>query len=311
MATKKTEEVKEEKVVKAPAKEVVEAVKEEKKETTAKAGKRSAKAIKEVEEKQAKEERKSTKKVSTEEQPTTKVKQNPPRTRLSRRSKAYKASYKLIEKGKSYPINEAIDLLKKTSKVKFDATVEIHINLNVDPKQADQNVRDSIVLPAGSGKTIKVAVFTEDPEVAKTAGADIAGSDDLLTQIDKGKLNFDILITSPALMPRLAKYARVLGPRGLMPNPRNGSVSSDIPKTIKESKGGRVEYRVDSSGIVHLGVGKVSFTDDQLKDNVTTLMSSIKSNKPSSVKSAFIESVVLTTSMGPSVILDVSSLNQD
>lgn len=313
MATKKTEVVKEEKPVKAAAKAVVKDVKETPKEEvaqetkeTAKAGKRSAKAIKETEEKVAKEERKATK--SEQAKVEAKVKQNPPRTRLSRRSKSYRASYELIEAGKAYAIDEAVELLKKTSKVKFDATVEIHINLNVDPKQADQNVRDNLVLPAGNGKTLKVAVFTEDAEAAKTAGADIAGSEDLLKQIDKGKLDFDILITTPTQMPKLAKYARVLGPRGLMPNPRNGSVTADIPKAIKETKTGRVEYRVDASGIIHLGVGKVSFTNDQLKDNITTLMTSVRSNKPSSVKSAFVDSVILTTSMGPSIILDTGSL---
>lgn len=287
-------EVKEEKPLKAS-------------EQTAKAGKRSAKALKEAEEKQAKEERKASETKESVEKP--RQKQNPARSRLSRRSKAYRASYELIEKGKAYPISEAIDLIKKTSKTKFDATVEIHINLNVDPKQADQNVRDTLVLPAGSGKTLTVAVYTDDPSAAKTAGADIAGSDDLLGDIDKGKLNFDILITTPALMPKLAKYARALGPRGLMPSPRNSTVTADITKAVKEAKAGRVEYRVDSNGIIHLGIGKVSFTDDALKENLTAVISNIRSNKPSSVKSTFFNSVVLTTTMGPPVILDVSSLS--
>ena len=269
----------------------------------AKAGKRSAKSLREKEELESK-------KAAKESGETEKPKQTfkPTRTRLERQGKGIRASVAKLEKGKVYEIKEALKLAKETSHVKFDATVELHLNLNVDPKHADQNIRDIVNLPAGSGKKITVAVFTEDAKAAKDAGADIAGLEDFLTQLDKGKLNFDILITTPQLMPKLSKYARVLGPRGLMPNPKSGTVTNDIPKSVKESKGGRLEYRVDSNGIVHSGIGKVSFKEEDLQSNVTAFMASIRANKPSSVKSNYLMSAFLSTSMGPSIKVDVNSL---
>jgi large subunit ribosomal protein L1 len=272
----------------------------------AKAGKRSAKALAEEDEKQAKEERKAS--VEAVEAKPKKL-DKPARSRLERRAKGYRKSAEQIEKDKSYSLSEAVKLVKSTSHVKFDASVELHVNLGVDPKLADQNVRDTLVLPAGSGKSVRVAVFTEDAAAAKKAGADIAGTDDILAQLDKGTTDFDILIALPSLMARLGKYARVLGPRGLMPNPKSGTVTTDVNKAIKEAKAGRVEYRVDSTGIVHLGVGKVSFSEQQLLDNINAVLTSIKGNKPQSTKGAYIKRVYLTTSMGPSisvVIADVS-----
>jgi large subunit ribosomal protein L1 len=198
-------------------------------------------------------------------------------------------------------------LAQKTSHVKFDATVELHINLGVDPRHADQNIRDSIVLPHGTGKTLTVAVLTDDAAGAKKAGADIAGHEDLLAQLEKGEMNFDVLITTPNMMAKLGKYARVLGPRGLMPNPKSGTVTSDINKAVSEAKAGRVEYRVDSTGIVHLGVGKVSFTADQLTKNIQAVMTSVKNNKPQSLKGNYFKAIYLTTSMGPSVAVELSS----
>src|SRR6185369_380380 len=166
-----------------------------------------------------------------------------------------------IEKDKQYSVKEALELAIKTSPVKFDATVELHVNLGVDPRQADQNVRDNVVLPAGTGKTIRIAVLAEadDAAAAKKAGADIAGMEDLLKDIEKGIINFDTLIATPALMAKLGKYARVLGPKGLMPNPKSGTVTPDVVKAVEQAKAGRVEYRVDSTGIVHVAFGKVSF----------------------------------------------------
>jgi large subunit ribosomal protein L1 len=271
----------------------------------AKAGKRSAKSLKEVAEKEAKEERKHTTE-ETPEKPKLPVK--PARSRLERRGKGFRKSAEAIEKGKQYSLEEAIGLAQKTSHVKFDATVELHVNLGVDPRHADQNIRDNLVLPAGTGKTVTVAVLTDDPAAAKKAGADIAGTDDLFAQLDKGNLNFDVLIATPALMPKLGKYARVLGPRGLMPNPKSGTVTPDVEKGVAEAKAGRVEYRVDSAGIIHLGVGKVSFTTPQLLENVQAVMASVKANKPSSVKGNYLKAVFLTTSMGPSVAVDVANL---
>jgi large subunit ribosomal protein L1 len=272
----------------------------------AKAGKRSAKAIKESEEKVAKEERKASA-ASEEEKPKAPVIAT--RSRLERRGKHFRKSAEQIEKGKVYSLDEAIALAQKTSHVKFDATVELHVNLGVDPRHADQNIRDNLVLPAGTGKTVKIAVLTEDIETAKKAGADIAGTDDLFADLDKGNMNFDILIATPNLMAKLGKYARVLGPRGLMPNPKSGTVTTDVAKAVSEAKAGRVEYRVDSTGIVHLGVGKVSFKPDQLSQNISAVFASVKSNKPQSVKGNYVKAVYLTTSMGPSIAVDPAGLN--
>lgn len=271
----------------------------------AKAGKRSAKALEEAAEKQAKEDRKASGE-EAEVKPKKPVK--PTRSRLERRGKHFRKSSELLEKGKLYTLEQAIELAKKTSHVKFDATVEAHVNLGVDPRQADQNIRDSLVLPAGTGKTVRVAVLTDDAAAAKKAGADIAGTDELLSELDKGNMNFDILIATPALMQKLGKYARVLGPRGLMPNPKSGTVTNDVVKAVSEAQGGRVEYRVDSTGIVHLGVGKVSFTPDQLSKNLEAFFASIKANKPQSLKGNYIQAVYLTTSMGPSIKVELSSI---
>jgi len=270
---------------------------------TAKAGRRSAKALKEAEEKLAKEERKhSSPDKETESKPKIMPK---PRSRLERRAKAYRKSAEQIDSTKKYTIGEAVVLAKSTSHVKFDASVELHVNLNVDPKQSDQNVRDNLVLPAGSGKNVNVAVISDDPELAKKAGADIAGNDDLIADIEKGTLSFDVLIATPNQMPKLGKLARILGPRGLMPNPKSGTVTTDIEKAVKEAKGGKVEYRVDSTGIVHLAVGKVSFDADKLTSNIDAVMLSIRSNKPSSVKSNYIKAIHLATSMGPSIKVEI------
>lgn len=276
---------------------------EEETPQAAKAGKRSAKALREEAELQAKEERK----VSGEspEQPKKKI-VSPTRSRLERRAKGYRKSAEKIEQGKSYGMKEAVTLAKSTSHVKFDATVELHINLNVDPKQADQNVRDTLVLPAGTGKSVKIAVFTEDAAAAKKAGADIAGIDEILAMLEKGGTDFDILIATPQLMPQLGKYARVLGPRGLMPNPKSGTVTNDVDKSVAEAKAGRVEYRVDSTGIVHVGVGKVSFEEQKLLDNINAVLTSVRNNKPASVKGPYINHIALTTSMGPSVSVNAA-----
>lgn len=265
----------------------------------AKAGKRSAKALQEEAERQAKEERKTGDETETAPQPKKTVK--PARPRIERRAKGYRKSAEQIEKGKLFSLEEAVKLAKATSHVKFDATVELHVNLGVDPKLADQNIRDTLVLPAGTGKSVKIAVFTDDAAAAKKAGADVAGKDDIIAALDKGVTDFDILIATPNLMPQLGKYARTLGPRGLMPNPKSGTVTTDVAKAVAEAKAGRVEYRVDSTGIVHLGVGKVSFSEQQLVDNVQAVLDSVKANKPQNVKGSYIKAVYLTTSMGPSV----------
>ncbi|MDB5169325.1 MAG: rplA [Candidatus Saccharibacteria bacterium] len=289
-------------IIEAPI-EVTEAPAEEK--VVAKAGKRSAKAIEEVEEKQAKEERKATGEAA-EGKPKQTAK--PTRSRLERRGKKFRKSAELLEIGKLYTLDEAVALAQKTNPAKFDATVELHINLGVDPRHADQNIRDNLVLPAGTGKTVRIAVLSDDAAAAKAAGADLAGEDELFKALDKGVMDFDILISTPQLMAKLGKYARALGPRGLMPNPKSGTVTNDIAKAIAEAKAGRVEYRVDSTGILHMGIGKVSFTTAQLLENVSAVLASVKSNKPSSVKGNYIKTVYLTTSMGPVVAVDLASI---
>lgn len=267
----------------------------------AKAGKRSAKAQREEAEKEAKEERKSHH-AEAEEKPKQHAK--PTRTRLERQGKRFREVAAKVEKGKAHNPEEALALAAATSPVKFDATVELHVNLNVDPKVADQNVRDNLVLPAGTGKAIRVAVFADE----KVNGVDLSGVTTITNELEKGAINFDILIATPANMPKLGKYARLLGPRGLMPNPKSGTVTTDLDKAVAEAKAGRVEYRVDSTGIVHLGIGKVSFGGDKLMQNFSAVMASIKSNKPASVKSGYIKAVHLSTTMGPSITIAVSEL---
>lgn len=272
----------------------------------AKAGKRSAKAIKETEVKVAKEEKK--KSVSTEEAPKKTIK--PTRTKLERRGKKYKAVASKVDSKTQYSIDDAIKLAIDTATTKFDSTVELHMNLNVDPRHADQNIRDSIILPEGTGKTVRVAVFAEGKEAddAKKAGADIVGMEDFMKLLDAEKLDFDVLISTPMLMAKLGKYARLLGPKGLMPNPKSGTVTPDVAKAVTQAKAGKVEYRVDSTGIVHLGIGKVGFGEAKIKNNFSAVAANIKSNKPLSIKGAYIKAVYLTTSMGPSVSIDLASL---
>lgn len=267
---------------------------------TAKAGKRSAKAIAEAEEKQAKEERKA----SGEDDAKPKQIAKPSRSRLQRQGKKFQASAKLVEKEKAYNLDEALELALKTNPAKFDATVELHINLNVDPRHADQNIRDNLVLPQGTGKNVRVAVFADDV----IDGADISGVEAITKQLDKGVMDFDILISTPANMPKLGKFARALGPRGLMPNPKSGTVTTDLVKAVTEAKAGRVEYRVDTTGIVHMGVGKVSFGKSKLDENVRAVFASIKSNKPSSVKSSYVKGIHLSTTMGPSITVATNEL---
>lgn len=276
---------------------------------TAKAGKRSAKAQKETEEKEAKEARKeSGDEAEVEKKPKKPVK--PTRSRLERRAKKYQEVAKLLEKDKQYTLKEAAELALKTNTAKFNATVELHVKLGVDPRQADQNIRNNVVLPAGSGKELKVAVFAdvEDVKKAKAAGADIAGGDEFLQQLDKGELNFDVLIATPLMMARLGKYARVLGPKGLMPNPKSGTVAADVAKAVKEAKAGKVEYRVDSTGIVHLGVGKTNFKAEQILENLQSVLASIKAAKPASLKSTYVQAIYVTTTMGPSINVSISEV---
>ncbi|MEX0881767.1 MAG: 50S ribosomal protein L1 [Candidatus Saccharimonadales bacterium] len=235
------------------------------------------------------------------------MEQKSPRSHDERAGKKYREAIKQIDKSKVYNLAEAVDLAAKTSTSKFDATVEMHINLAVDPKQSDQNVRDTVVMPHGTGKAVRIAVFAEGDDIdkAKKAGADIAGNEEILTALDKERVDFDILISTPALMSKLGKYARLLGPKGLMPNPKSGTVTTDTGKAVKEARAGRVEYRVDQSGIIHLGIGKVSFGPQKLLENAQTIATSVRSAKPASVKGTYVKSAYIASTMGPSVKTEI------
>ncbi len=274
-------------------------------ETFAKSGKKSKKHIEEV---KAEEERQARKLERKAEEMTDKPKGATPVTRplIERRGKKYQESAKLVDKTKNYSLKEAIELAIKTNPAKFDASVEIHARLGVDPRQADQNIRTTLVLPNGNGKTVRVAVFAplDVCKAAKAAGADVAEDEEFLKQFEKGTIDFDILISTPQYMPKLGKFARLLGPKGLMPNPKAGTVTMDVEKAVKEAKAGKVEYRVDKQAIVHIGVGKVSFGTDKLVENAEAFFNSLKAQKPASLKGSYVKSVFVTTTMGPSIQLE-------
>jgi large subunit ribosomal protein L1 len=222
------------------------------------------------------------------------------------RGKKYTEARKSIEPGKRYPLREAVELMVGTGKAKFDETVDAAIRLGVDPKHADQMVRGSVALPHGLGKTVRVLVFAKgDKEKEATdAGADFAGSDDLVEKIKGGWLDFDRVVATPDMMGTVGKLGKVLGPRGLMPNPKVGTVTFDVGKVVKELKAGKVEFRVEKAGIVHTPVGKVSFGLDKLLDNVTALLETIVKLKPASSKGTYLKSISLSTTMGPGVKVD-------
>lgn len=278
----------------------------ERKAETAKSGKRSEKSLEEAEEKAKKEARKEAGDTSptNESEPSRKKGPAPKvRSRLERRGKNYRKLAEKVDISKVYSVAEAMKLATETSPVKFDASVEVHVRLGVDPRQADQNIRTTVALPHGTGKTVRVAVFAPEDQhaAAKKAGADVVGDEAFLKQLDKGTIDFDTLIATPAYMPKLGKYARVLGPKGLMPNPKSGTVSADVEKAVTEAKTGKVEYRVDKQAIIHLSIGKVSFGAAKLTENADAFMASLQSQKPSSLKGVFIQSVAVSTTMGPGI----------
>ena len=272
-------------------------------ETYAKAGKKSKKHIEEVKAEEARQARKQER--AAMEAAGEKPKGAAPitRPRIERRGKKYQEVAKLVEKKKLYSLKDAIELAIKSSPVKFDASVEIHVRLGVDPRQADQNIRTTMVLPNGNGKEVRVAVFApiDACKVAKAAGADIAEDEEFIKQLEKGNIDFDVLIATPQYMPKLGKFARLLGPKGLMPNPKAGTVTNDVEKAVKEAKAGKIEYRVDKQAIVHIGVGKVSFGTEKLLENTNAFLDSLKSQKPNSLKGSYVKSVFITTTMGPSI----------
>lgn len=292
--------------VKEAVKEDVEEKAEEVEEKFAKAGKKSKKHIEEVKAEAERQARKLERKAAELAGDKPKGAKPVTRPRIERRGRKYQEAAKLIEKGKAYNLKEAVELAIKTSPVKFDASVEIHARLGVDPRQADQNIRTTMVLPNGNGKEVRVAVFAplDVCKAAKAAGADIAEDEEFLKSLEKGEINFDILISTPQYMPKLGKFARVLGPKGLMPNPKAGTVTTDVEKAVKEAKAGKVEYRVDKQSIVHIGVGKVSFGADKLVQNAEAFFESLKNQKPASLKGSYVKSVYITTTMGPSIEIE-------
>ena len=223
------------------------------------------------------------------------------------RGKKDKKIAESIDRAKAYGLKEAIEILKK-SELKFDQTVEVHFNLGVDPKHSDQVVRGTVVLPHGTGRQVRVLVFCKDNnlEVAKNAGADYAGGADLVQKIQEGWLDFDAVVATPDMMPVISKVARVLGPRGMMPSPKAGTVTVNVAQTVKELKAGKISYRVDKGANVHAPVGKLSFTVDQLAENTQSVIDSVVKNKPQSSKGTYIKSLTLTATMAPGIKLDMA-----
>ena len=228
-----------------------------------------------------------------------------------KRGKKYIEAAKLIERGNLYEKEEAVALVKKAATAKFDETIEAHIRTGCDGRHADQQIRGAVVLPHGTGKTVRILVFAKGAKAdeAQAAGADFVGAEELIPRIqNEGWLDFDVVVATPDMMGVVGRLGRVLGPKGLMPNPKAGTVTMDVTKAIKEIKAGKIEYRLDKTNIIHVPVGKASFTEEQLADNFQTLMDAILKAKPSTVKGAYFKSVALTSTMGPGVKLNVAKL---
>lgn len=228
-----------------------------------------------------------------------------------KRGKKYVEAAKLIDRATSYEIPDAVSLLKKTATAKFDETIEAHIRLGVDGRHADQQVRGAVVLPHGTGKTVRVLVFAKGDKVAEAqaAGADFVGGDELVPKIqNEGWMEFDVVVATPDMMGVVGRLGRVLGPKGLMPNPKAGTVTMDVTKAIQEIKAGKIEYRLDKTNIIHVPLGKASFGEDQLKENFDTLMGAIVKAKPSAAKGQYLRNVTVTTTMGPGIRINTAKL---
>jgi large subunit ribosomal protein L1 len=229
---------------------------------------------------------------------------------MAKMSKRMKAANEAVERGKPYPLDEALSLVKSTASAKFDESVDAAVNLGVDARKSDQNVRGSTVLPRGTGKTTRVAVFAEGDkaDAAKAAGADIVGMDDLAEQVKKGVMDFDVVIATPDAMKLVGQLGQILGPRGLMPNPKVGTVTPNVEKAVKDAKSGQVQFRIDKAGIIHCSIGKASFDAEALKENLNALISALHKAKPSAAKGTYIGRITLSTTMGPGIGVDSTTL---
>jgi large subunit ribosomal protein L1 len=225
-------------------------------------------------------------------------------------AKKYKAAIALFDRDTQFTPTEAAELVKKTASAKFDESVDLAIRLGVDPRKADQAVRGTVALPSGSGKTLRIAVFAagDAAQEARTAGADLVGADDLFTDIEKGNMDFDLIIATPDMMPLVGRLGRVLGPRGLMPNPKTGTVTTDVGRAVSEFKGGKVEYRTDRYGNVHVRVGKASFSVADLEANMRAVIDEVQRAKPASAKGKYLRKISISTTMGPGIKIDINRL---
>lgn len=230
---------------------------------------------------------------------------------MAKLTKRRKLINEKLDTTKHYTIDEAVALIKELATVKFEETVDVAINLGIDPRKSDQTVRGATSLPHGTGKTVRVAVFTQgdNAEAARAAGADLVGMDDLAEEVKKGNMDFDVVIADPAAMRVVGQLGQILGPRGLMPNPKTGTVTPDVATAVKNAKAGQVRYRADKGGIIHGGIGRVTFDVTAIKENLEALINDLKKAKPASAKGIFLKKISLSSTMGPSVVLDMASLD--
>jgi len=230
---------------------------------------------------------------------------------MAKLGKRLKSTNETIDREKFYTLGEAVEMIKTNARAKFDETVEIAVNLGVDPRHADQMVRGMVTLPNGTGKNVRVAVFAkgDNVEAAKEAGADIVGAEDLAEKVQKGEIDFDRCISTPDMMSVVGRLGKVLGPRGLMPNPKLGTVTKNVAEAVKAAKGGQVEFRVEKAGVIHAGIGKASFSEQALSENISAFVGAIQKAKPSGVKGTYMKKVALSSTMGPGVKLDLATLS--
>jgi large subunit ribosomal protein L1 len=229
---------------------------------------------------------------------------------MAKHSKRFRSAFGTVNRETLYSVADAVKLVKKNATAKFDETIEIAFNLGIDPKQSDQTVRGAVTLPGGTGKTVRVAVFAKDAKAAeaKAAGADLVGAQDLAEKVEKGEINFDRVIATPDMMAVVGKLGKVLGPRGLMPNPKLGTVTPNVTEAIKAAKGGQVQYKADKAGVVHAGIGKASFSEKAIEDNVRAIVAAINAARPQNVKGTYIKKVSVSSTMGPGLQIDPAEL---